>query len=105
MAVSSAACSSTPPPPPASPKSDSPTAANDCAHEIALTCDAGMKDGCLLPGEGGHLTSTHVCVPETEKSGPPCEQEIARVCDAGLVDACLLKPPPAATHVCVKGSI
>ena len=101
--------SPTSPPPASASPGDAPSSAPgfiSCMKEIAVKCDDGLVDGCLVrnaTASKGSLTLYHVCVPETETApSQPCEQEIARQCDAGLVDACLQSPALASTHICVK---
>lgn len=74
----------------------------ECDKEIALVCEEGQIDGCLVQTDGASLTNYHICVPEGESVNQPCEREIARQCGEGFIDACLLTPPAAPTHVCVK---
>ena len=87
------------------PTQPEPAGRVECAKEIALTCKAGLKDGCLMPHAKDkklQLTSHHVCVPEKEKGTVGCEKEIARQCPKGQIDACLMKPAVADTHICVE---
>jgi hypothetical protein len=67
-----------------------------CATQTALTCAAGLVDGCT-----GGLTSVHVCVAADAKTGTPCAQGAALTCPTGQIDACTYAPPYASNHLCV----